>query len=123
MIALRKTFRAFSARKLQPLAPGLVAQAIAFRAFGADVARLCLILVLIPALGADLPAQSISQSNNILPPPKTGLVAVRWPDLSKLEADVRDQLLSLQNSLASVVKNTATPDALLSEAYGTMGEI
>ncbi len=81
------------------------------------------ILVIILSFGADVRAQSVPKNDNVLPPPKTELVAVHWPDLSKLEPDVREQLLSLQNSLVSVVKNTATPDALLSEAYGTMGEI
>lgn len=71
---------------------------------------------------AEVSAQVVPRSD-VLPPPKSNLVAVHWPDLSKLEPDVREQLLSLQNSLALVVKNTATPDALLSEAYGTMGEI
>ena len=75
------------------------------------------------AASAEARSQSIPQNDNVLPPPKTELVAVHWPDLSKLEPDVREQLLSLQNSLASVVKNTASPDALLNEAYGTMGEI
>jgi tetratricopeptide (TPR) repeat protein len=126
---LLTTFRAFSAKKLQAVAPGPVAQAITFRAFGAEVTHLrkhlesCLILVMILALFADVPAQNVLQNNKVLPPPKSNLVAVHWPDLSKLEPDVREQLLSLQNSLATVVKNTATPDALLSEAYGTMGEI
>src|ERR671915_537400 len=103
MIALPlTTLRAFSAKEPQMVSPGPVAQAIAFRAFGANVVRFFLILVMIPALRADVPAQSVSQNNNVLPPPKSNLVAVHWPDLSKLEPDVREQLLSLQNSLAAV---------------------
>jgi len=129
MVDLLRTFRAFSARKLQLVAPEPVAQAIAFRAVGAVAAAprtalgSCLILVIILTLAADVRAQSVPKGDNLLPPPKSTLVAVHWPDLSKLEPDVREQLLSLQNSLASVVKNTTTPAAVLSEAYGTMGEI
>jgi tetratricopeptide (TPR) repeat protein len=83
-------------------------------------AGLCLVVLVAWAEGH---AQAVPQSDNVLPPPKSELVAVHWPDLSKLEADVREQLLSLQNSLADVAKNNTTPDAVLSEAYGTMGEI
>ncbi|MEK6280022.1 MAG: tetratricopeptide repeat protein [Acidobacteriota bacterium] len=72
---------------------------------------------------ADGFAQGISPSENVLTPPKSNLLPLHWPDLSKLEPDVREQLVSLQGSLAALVKNTATPDAVLSEAYGTMGEI
>jgi len=63
------------------------------------------------------------QTDSILAPPKSNLVPVHWPDLTKVEADVREQLASLQNSLTSTVSNPATSDSTLSEAYGTMGEI
>lgn len=64
-----------------------------------------------------------SQSDQkILPPARKDLVPVHWPDMTALEADVREQLNSLQNGLAETVKNPTT-DAALSEAYGTMGEI
>ena len=66
---------------------------------------------------------SFAQTENALPPPKPNLVAVHWPDLTKLESEVREQLASLQNSLSVTVKNPATPEATLSEAYGTMGQI
>ncbi len=82
-----------------------------------------LTLIATLALSTHIQAQSVSQGSNILPPSKPGLVTLHLPDLSKLEPDVREQLSSFQNSLAAVVKNTATPDAVLSEAYGTMGEI
>jgi hypothetical protein len=36
MIVLRPSFRAFSAKELQPLPPGPMAQAFTFRAFGAE---------------------------------------------------------------------------------------
>jgi hypothetical protein len=48
---------------------------------------------------------------------------MHFPDLTKLEADVREQLASLQNSLSATVKNPKSSDATLAEAYGTMGEI
>jgi len=48
---------------------------------------------------------------------------MHFPDLTKLEADVREQLVSLQNSLSTTVKNPRSSDATLAEAYGTMGEI
>lgn len=68
-------------------------------------------------------AQADSADSNILQPPRKDLVAVHWPDLSKLEADVREQLASLQNSLSDTVKSSATSESTLAEAYGTMGEI
>lgn len=48
---------------------------------------------------------------------------VHWPDLTKLEADVREQLASLQNTLAAAAKDPTTTAATLSEAYGTTGQI
>jgi len=80
-------------------------------------------LVLILVLGAELGSPSFAQTENVLPPPKSTLVAVHFPDLTKLEADVGEQLTSLQNSLSATVKNPATSEATLAEAYGTMGEI
>jgi tetratricopeptide (TPR) repeat protein len=62
-----------------------------------------------------------SQSDR-LPPPKSNLVTVHWPDLTLLEKEVRGQLLASQASLTEVVKNPAASDAALSEAYGTMGQ-
>jgi tetratricopeptide (TPR) repeat protein len=66
--------------------------------------------------------QSASQTDNILAPPKPNLSAVHWPDLTQLEPDIRTQLVSLQNALTAAVKNSATTEASLSEAYGVMGE-
>lgn len=51
------------------------------------------------------------------------LVAVRWPDLTKLEESVRAQVTDLQNSLVASAKNPATSDAALAEAYGKLGQI
>ena len=82
---------------------------LAFAAIGAPVA------------GAR--SQSASQADNILPPPKPSLSAVHWPDVTKLETDIRAQLVSLQNALTAAVKDSGTTEATLSEAYGTMGEV
>src|SRR5207244_8875851 len=46
-----------------------------------------------------------------------------WPDVTKLETDIRGQLASLENALTAAVKDSATTEATLSEAYGTMGEV
>jgi tetratricopeptide (TPR) repeat protein len=59
----------------------------------------------------------------ILPPARKDLGPVHWPDMTALEADVREQLTSLQNGLSETVKSPATTEATLAEAYGTMGEI
>src|SRR5437763_15785065 len=76
--------------------------------------------VFAPIAGARL--QGASQTDNILPPPKPTLSAVHWPDVTKLETDIRAQLVSLQNALTAAVKDSATTAATLSEAYGMMGE-
>jgi tetratricopeptide (TPR) repeat protein len=89
------------------------------------VKTLSISLVLITAFchGALVTAQTGSNDTGILPSPRKDLVPVHWPDLLKLEPDVREQLTSLQDSLSVTVKNPATSDATLAEAYGTMGEI
>src|ERR1041384_7040783 len=50
-----------------------------------------------------------------------GQTTVHHPDLSQLEADVRNQITSQQNSLAAAIKEAS--DSKLGEAYGAMGEI
>ena len=84
---------------------------------------LCLTFALIVTLMDEPGLPSFAQTENVLPPPKSNLVAVHWPDLTNLEADVREQLISLQSSLSATVKNPATSESKLAEAYGTMGEI
>ena len=59
----------------------------------------------------------------VLPPAREGLVAVHWPDLTKLEASVREQVTMLQTSLAATVKDPKTTDAALSDAYGNLAQI
>ena len=65
-------------------------------------------------------SQTISESGT-LQPPRKGLVALHWPDLTTLEESVREQVATLQTSLAAAAKDPAAPD--LSEAYGKLGQI
>lgn len=80
-------------------------------------------LGLVMCLASEFGFPSFAQTVTVLPPPKPSLVSVHFPDLTKLEADVREQLTSLQDSLSATVKNSVTSEATLAEAYGTMGEI
>src|SRR5256712_8092848 len=68
-------------------------------------------------------SQGAPQTDNLLPPPKPNFSAVHWPDVTNLETDIRAQLVSLQNALTAAVKDSATTEATLSEAYGKMGEV
>src|SRR5437660_3913958 len=68
-------------------------------------------------------SQLASHTDKILLPPKPNLSAVHWPDVTKLETDIRGQLASLENALTAAVKDSATTEATLSEAYGMMGEV
>jgi tetratricopeptide (TPR) repeat protein len=83
----------------------------------------CLSLLIIFACGPEARSQNTAPGNNLLSPPSSNLVAVHWPDLTQLEPEVREQLASSQNGLATAVKNPANSPAALSEAYGGMGEI
>ena len=71
---------------------------------------------------ASFTTQTTSDSS-VLNPPRKGLVALHWPDLTKLEATVRQQVMALQNSLAVTAKNPATSETTLSEAFGKLGQI
>lgn len=65
---------------------------------------------------------SRSESSTVIPPPRVGLLPVRAPDLKTLEADVREQLLSLQNSLIAAVNDRGIADEKLGAAYGSLGQ-
>jgi tetratricopeptide (TPR) repeat protein len=67
-------------------------------------------------------AQS-APDTGVLPSPRKGLVAVHWPDLTRLEASVREQVMALQTSLAAIAKDPKTNDATFSEAYGNLGQL
>ena len=60
--------------------------------------------------------------SGVLQPPRKELVAVHWPDLANLEANVREQLAALQASVSATVKDPASSDTALSEAYGKLGQ-
>src|SRR5438552_15169898 len=92
------------------------------QAIGQNSARIYRWAVFWLALAA-ICAPVASQTDNLLPPPKPSLSAVHWPDVTKLETDIRAQLVSLQNALTAAVKDSATTEATLSEAYGMMGEV
>jgi len=82
---------------------------------------LCVISVFCVSLWCSFTTEA--QSNDSLLPPKPNLVAIHWPDLSKLESDVRKQITEQQNSLVAAVKDRTVDNAKLSEAYGTTGEV
>ena len=82
---------------------------------------LCIFLSLI--LAPEIRSQETATDVGLLPPPKLNLLPVHWPDLSKLEMEVRDQLVKAQRALVDVAKRPATSDTNLSEAYGTTGQI
>ena len=88
----------------------------------ARVTQLVFYFAMLSIGGSESWAQNITQPANLLPPPRTNLVAVHWPDLTKLEPDVREQLASLQTALANAAKDRQITDTALSEAYGTMGK-
>jgi tetratricopeptide (TPR) repeat protein len=68
-------------------------------------------------------AAQTATDSGVLAPPRKGLVALHWPDVSKLEESVREQLVPLQDSLATTAKDRSISDAALSEAYGNLGQI
>lgn len=79
------------------------------------------LIVILCLLGG---AVALSQADDrLLQPPRKDLVAVHYPDLTKLEDSVRDQVAAEQDELAAVVKNPATSEPALSEAYGKLGQV
>ena len=48
---------------------------------------------------------------------------IQWPDLTKLEESVREQVTAEQNALAATVKDPKVSAAALSEAYGKLGQL
>ena len=81
-------------------------------------------LVLITAFPAAVVVRSqTSSGDRILKPARKGLVPLHWPDLTKLEGSVQEQVTSFQDSLAATVKDPTKSETALSEAYGKLGEI
>ena len=64
-----------------------------------------------------------TSDDRILKPARAGLLALHWPDLTKLEGSVREQVATAQNSLAAAASDPARSDTALSEAYGKLGQI
>jgi len=57
------------------------------------------------------------------PQSRKDLVPIHWPDLTRLEPEVRDQLLSTEKKLTAAVSNASTTDSALAESYGESGNI
>lgn len=68
-------------------------------------------------------AVQATPDNGVLQPPRRGLTTLHWPDLTKLETGVREQVTALQNELTAAAKEPRASDASLSEAYGGLGRI
>lgn len=81
--------------------------------------KICLLALIICALFGG----QTTLDSGVLAPPRQGLVALHWPDLTNLEASVREQLTTSRASLTATVKDPRVPDARLSEAYGSLGQI
>jgi tetratricopeptide (TPR) repeat protein len=82
------------------------------------------LIVLACAFCASLWPNILAQTDDrVLQPPRKGLVPVHWPDLTKLEESVREQAAAEQDALAAIVKNPASTEASLSEAYGKLGQV
>lgn len=52
-----------------------------------------------------------------------GLPPIHWPDVSKLEPDVRDQLTEVEKSLTAAINKPDSTDAALAESLGKAGKI
>jgi tetratricopeptide (TPR) repeat protein len=83
---------------------------------------ICLVLVSAFLIAVVVRSQTTS-GDRILKPVRKGLVPLHWPDLTKLEDSVREQVATSQDSLAATVKDPAISETALSEAYGNLCEI
>jgi tetratricopeptide (TPR) repeat protein len=63
------------------------------------------------------------QSAGVLQPTRAGLAPVHQPDLKELEPEIREQLIALQNSTVTLLRDSAITDLKLSEAYGLLGQV
>ena len=82
--------------------------------------RSALIVILCLCVWPSVCAQT---DDSVLHPPRKELTALSWPDLTNLEESVREQVAAEQKELATVVRNPASSDAVLSEAYGKLGQL
>lgn len=83
---------------------------------------ICLLSLACFAAQAPSGSQPSTDGGTIIPPPRTGLLAVHSPDLKTLEADVREQLQSLQDSLVALTRGQRVSDEKLGETYGSLGQ-
>ncbi|HJZ79489.1 MAG TPA: tetratricopeptide repeat protein [Pyrinomonadaceae bacterium] len=51
------------------------------------------------------------------------LSPIHWPEVTKLEPEVREQLLSVEKELTAVINNKSLPEAARADAYGKAGKI
>lgn len=66
--------------------------------------------------------QSSPDGGTVIPAPRAGMLAVHTPDLKTLEADVREQLQSLQSQVVAASSDRTLTDEKLGEAYGSLGQ-
>jgi len=74
-----------------------------------------LLLIVVFSAGSVCPQSTLA-------PARPTLIEVHFPDVANLESEVRKQLLAAQDELQRVAKNAAVSDAVLSEAYGVLGQ-
>lgn len=82
-----------------------------------------IVLILFACCAALWPNAPVQTNGGVLQPPRKNLVALHWPDLTKLEESVREQLTSDQETLVAAVKDSRATDESLSEAYGKLGQV
>jgi tetratricopeptide (TPR) repeat protein len=78
-----------------------------------------LMLLVVATLATDVLALSPPQSAQS----RKDLTPVHWPDVIKLEPEVRDQLVGVEKSLTASINKPDTTDAALAEIYGEAGKI
>jgi tetratricopeptide (TPR) repeat protein len=86
------------------------------RLCGRNIFLVFLVLATAVAVHSQLPEKTLK-------PPREGLMALYWPNLSDLEVSVREQIKEQQNALIVVAKNPATSTTELSEAFGKLGQL
>ena len=81
------------------------------------------VLVSLFATAVVVRSQAQTPGDRVIHSSRTQLADVHLPDVSTLEAGVREQLTAEQNSLAATLRNPSVSDAALSEAYGKLGQV
>jgi tetratricopeptide (TPR) repeat protein len=83
---------------------------------------ICSLLAVVFCFPAVLPARAKPQ-NEIIGKERAALLPLTVPDVSQLEAGVRQQLVELQNNLRALLKQSSPDARNLSEAYGLLGQV